>query len=84
MRWISNKKETWEEEKARKAKWHNWFAWHPVVIAKAEMPNGEIKNIKVWLETIQRRGEFWCYHDGYDGWKWEYRNDIRFKEGLKL
>jgi hypothetical protein len=38
--------------------WHDWFAWHPVVI----------NHTWVWLETIRRRG----YQFGYD-WSWEHK-----------
>lgn len=58
MRWNT---ESWRGEKERKAKWHPWFDWHPVVIKTNGIDHW------VWLEPISRKGE--CK---YDGWNYEY------------
>ncbi len=50
--------------RARKlAEWHPWFAWHPVRLADFDCR---------WLETIERRGQ---YYGGISGGflDWHYR-----------
>lgn len=58
---------TWEEEKRRKKTWHRWFAWYPIVYM---VRDGH--KYKVWLQTIERRGEFWSSW-AEEGWDYEYR-----------
>jgi len=44
--------------------WNSWFAWHPVRISDTHL---------VWLETIERKGDY-CgnfYMPGF--WVWSYR-----------
>lgn len=45
MRWS-----TWEEKRAYLYEWHQWFAWHPVVVGTEW----------VWLERVERRARsYW-------------------------
>lgn len=44
MRWHSLQ-DKWEQSDKRKAKWHKWFAWHPV----------RIDGDAVWLEYVERK-----------------------------
>lgn len=59
---------TWEAKKARKAKWHKYFVWFPISFRI----EGESKYRCVWLEYVERRGQFASYW-GDSGWEWEYR-----------
>ena len=58
---------SWEERKAAKIaykeEWHPWFAWFPVRVGDRDCR---------WLETVERKGRFFC---GYEGtyWIYEYR-----------
>jgi len=52
---------TWEEKKRRKAEWHTWFAWRPIVV---NINNGGRK-IMVWLEFVERSGKCFC---DFGGW----------------
>lgn len=36
---------TWEEKRAAREKWHEWFAWYPVRVRGGEC---------AWLETVMR------------------------------
>jgi hypothetical protein len=51
----------YERFEARK-RWHRWFAWHPVRIDRQV----------VWLETVERKGE-WIFDSLGGDWAWEYR-----------
>lgn len=73
MKWING--ETWESERTRKSDWHKWFAWFPVVIAIRLMPEGKSRTIQVWLEYVERKGQY-CSSWGSEGWEWEYREII--------
>ena len=54
---------TWQEKREAREKWHKWFAWHPVRIGSHDCR---------WLETIERKGKFYCcFGDGF--WEFEYR-----------
>jgi hypothetical protein len=65
MKWIDG--ETWKHKKTRLGEWHHWIAWYPVKIG---VKNGH--HVKIWLETIERRGKYYSYFDG-TFWDWEYR-----------
>lgn len=71
MQWING--ETWKSEKLRKSNWHKWFAWFPVVVSEVQMPDGKIRSVKVWLDTVERKGEY-CSGWGDSFWIWDYRN----------
>jgi len=53
-----------------KTKWHPWFAWHPVRIAR-QQEGCVIVIVRAWLETIWRKGEYSCGW-GEGCWNWEY------------
>lgn len=54
---------TRREKFATKERWHDWFAWRPVRLETKQC---------VWLEPIQRKGDFHCW--GADSrWTFEYR-----------
>ena len=68
MKWIG--KEVLSARKIRISCWHQWFAWHPVLVDIVTI-NKKKKYIKVWLKTVWRRGEYvhmWYKH----GFEWEY------------
>lgn len=50
----------WHRKYADMTEWHDWFAWHPVILVSRE---------RVWLEVVHRRsvstmmGAFWEYTD---------------------
>jgi hypothetical protein len=52
----------------RRKTWRQWFAWRPVRIGRQ----------CVWLETIERKGEFDAY--GFC-WVYEYRHASRRTDG---
>lgn len=62
-------RQTRGEKSAAKAKWHKWFAWHPI----------KIGNKTIWLEYVERRK--WLSPNGFDydfcipcnEWREEYR-----------
>ena len=67
-------------EHERLRKWHKWFAWIPtrVLVVKEIIPDGfdTMHEKCIWLETIERKGEFHYYADTEcrdSGWEWEYR-----------
>ena len=71
MWWLDG--EPWNEKKQRLEQWHSWFAWHPVCVGKVWDENRRrFRKRIVWLETIERRGEFWMCMYG-EGWGWYYR-----------
>lgn len=55
---------TWLEEKYRRERWHDYFAWLPVRVADRECR---------WLETVERRGTYVGSSDFGDTWTWDYR-----------
>lgn len=59
---------TWAEKKEAKEQWHPWFAWHPVRIG-----SGDCR----WLETIERKGE---YYIGGGGYLYMYRARVKQTE----
>ena len=65
---LSNAKERLDEQKARHWRWRRWFAWRPVSCV-----NGD----RVWLEFVERRGEWYDDFEGYTfrgyDYKWSYR-----------
>ena len=48
-----------------RAEWHQWFAWHPVIIATAENPSN-----RVWFQFVERR---WKTGTLTGEGKWRYR-----------
>ncbi|MDR7037382.1 hypothetical protein J2X36_002129 [Methylobacterium sp. BE186] len=52
-----------ERRYERLTNWHRWFAWRPVSL------DGET----IWLETVERKGEFHCGGFGDCIWFWQYR-----------
>lgn len=53
---------TYAEYEERLQRWHLWFAWHPVRVAKGDCR---------WLEKVERKGtppKNWM-----DDWSWEHR-----------
>lgn len=60
MKWHSESIRAWAD---RVRQWNPWFAWLPVRIGER----------KVWLETVERKGEiqFTAYNDPVVFW--EYR-----------
>jgi hypothetical protein len=60
MRWDCGL--TWEEKKEAKERWHLWFAWHPVRLGPHDCR---------WLETVERKGHYYCY--GHTWWVWKYQ-----------
>lgn len=67
MKWINGY--TWEEKKNRKERWHKWFAWFPVCIGLTS----DNRQIKVWLQYAERKGEFFYVFPGESGWSYKYR-----------
>lgn len=52
------------KERVKKLKqWHPFFALWPRRVGPNDCR---------WLETIERKGEFWAI-EMYSGWNWEYR-----------
>ncbi len=49
-------------------KWHDWFAWRPIIISDVSDPNREYI---VWLRTINRKGVWESYRSG-STWQWSY------------
>lgn len=71
---IFNCGPTWEETKARRGQWHDFFAIWPRVVLVVD---GE--QHCAWLQTIQRRS---TYHSCMgEGW-WE--NQYRLKPGASF
>ena len=69
-------KETWEEEKARKARWKRKFVWlWPVSCIKLEaMPYGpprEVYHCHAWLQWVYVRYEY-CHGHADSGWEARY------------
>lgn len=60
---------TWEYDKAKKERWHKWFAWHPVTV-HIDKKTGQ--KYCVWLQTIERFGD-WQSNYADSGWFWKYR-----------
>lgn len=56
----------WERKKQRLEAWHRWFAWHPARVHNEYL---------VWLEMIERKGEYGFHSRGADvaTWGWQYR-----------
>ncbi len=63
--------ERFEMRIARLAKWHNWFAWHPI----------RIGHHWLWLEWVLRRGDF--HEDSHGGsMAYEYDSPRTMSEDL--
>lgn len=60
---IGNTQEQIDAWVRRVEDWHDWFAWRPVRLRMGEW---------VWLETVQRKGE-WHDWDEDSRWLFEYR-----------
>ena len=58
--------ENWAAYKKRIGEWHDFFAIFPCTI---DVVDG--KELCVWLQTIERRGEYRGYP--IHVWSWEYR-----------
>ena len=59
---------TWAKTKARKEKWHSWFAWFPVRVGPHDCR---------WLEWIERKGKHHYSYSTQSGWwTWNYRKLI--------
>jgi hypothetical protein len=58
------------EEPADQDAWHEWFAWHPVMLYQDGVGGW------VWLKTIERRWWYVQYPDGDHG-AWEYRPIVK-------
>ena len=56
---------------ARLTDWHRWFAWRPVHVEGIGC---------VWLEWIERRGDFWQGGAGDSGWDWNYRATLQHRD----
>lgn len=67
MNWLSIK--SWAYRKQAKECWHNWFAWHPVVVKK--YPDGAVK--KIWLKKVKRKGVYCLMGLVECGWIYEYK-----------
>lgn len=67
MQWLNGV--TREVKIHRREKWHKWFAWRPITVYRI---NNEHK-FKVWLEVIERKGDYnnWPWCKPY--WEYEYR-----------
>jgi hypothetical protein len=59
------KRESFNSYRDRITTWHDWFAWHSVVI--------ENDNYRVWLQIIERAADYGTLGDGYGGPIWKYR-----------
>ena len=62
------------KERKLKTEWHKWFAWRPVIV---EDWHGEY-DYKVWLEFVDRKGEF--VRSDIIGGHWEYEYRLPFFE----
>lgn len=67
MKWING--ETWKHKLARLSEWHSWFAWYPIKIRATEDGHW----IKIWGETILRKGSYVVGDDMDTWWNWEYK-----------
>ena len=70
MKWING--ETYISKKIRLEKWHKWFAWYPITINHIDCEDGKIRNVKIWLETVMRKGTSHCC-EGLSCWSYEYK-----------
>lgn len=66
MRWINGLEH--KEKIRRRENWHRWFAWFPVTVGHTE----DRHKIKVWLETVERKGNLTCSILDYC-WIFKYR-----------
>jgi hypothetical protein len=44
--------------------WHSWFAWHPVRISNTQL---------IWLEIVERKGNYYRNFGMPGFWVWSYR-----------
>lgn len=61
LKWIT------KEEGDPKEKWHDWFAWYPVVAYDDYSKRQAI----VWLQYVRRKGTYQFRWDN-DHYEWEY------------
>lgn len=47
----------------RQTSWRNWFAWYPV----------KVRGSRVWLKTVQRKGDFYWRGSAPKRLRWLYR-----------
>jgi hypothetical protein len=73
MIWING--ETWKSKIERKERWHKWFAWFPVTVGEVSI-KGKTRHTKIWLEYVQRKGEYFSYYDD-SFWIWKYRELLK-------
>ena len=52
------------------AKWHKWYAWHPVRVPT----NGRMSGMTMcWLGIVERRGQYFDCLLSTPYWTWQYR-----------
>jgi hypothetical protein len=76
MKWINGL--TAEEKDKRRHEWNDWFAWYPVMVGVT----AEQRKIKVWWQSVQRKGRVVRFFDGFY-WEWEYREKSIGAKDLK-
>ena len=61
-----------EKKEERLAKWHGWFAWHPVKTIEGKV---------LWFVRMKRRCTGWSGGDSWSGindtrdWEYSYQDD---------
>jgi hypothetical protein len=74
MKWVNGytlkeKVRRYNLKQEKFKKWHDWFAWDPVVVGTTE----DEREIKVWLQTVRRKGTFHEKGIIFPYWTWEYK-----------
>ena len=59
-----------DENLDEKMKWHKWFAWYPVRVARNDCR---------WLETVHRKGTMFYYSQKRKYWEWQYISKEEFR-----